>query len=65
MRAQHEDLSFHLCLGRKRDMHRHLVAVKVGIESRTNQGVDFDRLAFDENRLKGLDSEPMQRRGSV
>ena len=46
-------------------MHGHLVAVKVGVVCRTHQRMDFQRAAFHQNRLKCLDAQSMQRRGTV
>ena len=46
-------------------MHRHLVTVEVGVEGRTHQGVQLDGLALDEDGLKGLDAQAVQRGGSV
>ena len=42
------------------DMNGHLVAVKIGIEGRTHQGMNLNSLAFDQQRLKGLNAQPMQ-----
>ena len=44
----------------ERDVDSHLVAVKVGIESRADQGVNLDGAAINEYRFKGLDAEPVQ-----
>ena len=41
-------------------MHSHLVTVEVGVERRTHQRVQLDGLAFDEQGLKGLDSQAVQ-----
>ena len=49
----------------KRHVHRHLVAVKVGVERGADQGVQLDGLALDEQRLKGLDPQPVQGGGPV
>ena len=46
-------------------MHRHLVAVEVGIECRANQGVNSNRFAFDQNGLKRLNTQSVQRRCTV
>ena len=60
VRRQHQDMAFDLRLGRQRHVHRHLVAVEVGVERRADQGMDLDRLALDQLRLKRLDAETMQ-----
>ena len=46
-------------------MHRHLVAVKVRVESGTYKRMQLNGLAFHQNRLKCLDTKPVQRRGTV
>ena len=46
-------------------MHRHLVAVEVGIECRTNERVNLDCLAFNQHRLKRLNTQAVQRRRAV
>ena len=46
-------------------MHGHLVAVEVGVEGGAAQGVQLQRLALHQHRLKGLDAEAVQRRGAV
>ena len=46
-------------------MHSHLVTVKVGVESRTNQWMQLDGLAFDQDGLKRLDAQTVQRRRTV
>ena len=40
-------------------MHGHLVSVKVSVVSDADERVDLDRLAFDQDRFKGLDSKPV------
>ncbi len=61
----HQDARFELRLERQRHVHRHLVAVEVGIEGRADQRMQLDRLALDQDRLERLDAEPMQRRRAV
>ncbi len=46
-------------------MNRHLVAVKVGVERRAGKWMKLDCLAFDEDRLKRLDAQSVQRRCAV
>ena len=46
-------------------MHRHLVAVKIGIVSRTYQRMQLDRLTFYQDRLECLNTKPVKRRGAV
>ena len=63
--CQHEDAGFRLRLRRQRQVHGHLVAVKVGVEGFTGQRVQLDGLAFDEFRLEGLDTQAVQGGGTV
>ena len=46
-------------------MDCHLIPVEVGVEGRADEGMDLDRLALDQDRLKGLDSESVERRRAV
>jgi len=46
-------------------MNSHLVPVEVRIKRRTNQRVNLNGFPFDQNRLKGLDSQTMQRGSSI
>ena len=46
-------------------MHRHLVAVKVRVERGADQRVQTDGAAFYQLRLKGLNTQPVQRRRTV
>ena len=41
-------------------MNCHLVTVKVGIKSSTNERMQLDSLAFNQFRLESLDTEPVQ-----
>src|SRR5262249_45411246 len=61
----HQDARFELRLQRERNMHRHLVAVEIGVEGRADERMQLNRLALDQDRLEGLDAEPVQRRGAV
>ena len=58
--AQHDRPGFVNRHGRQRHVHRHLVAVKVGIERRADQRVQLDSAPFDQHRLERLDAQPMQ-----
>ena len=62
---QHQRGSFDLRFRRERDVNGHLVAVEVGVEGGADQRVDLDGLAFDEHRLKSLDTEAVQRGSAV
>ncbi len=63
--GHHQHPRLDLRLQRQRHMNRHLIAVEVGIERRAHEGMQLDRLAFDQHRLEGLDTETVQRRGPV
>ena len=65
MALEHEDLCLEHGLVAQWQVHGHLVAVEVGIESRTGQRVELDGLALDEFGLEGLDSESVQCRSTV
>ncbi|MBP1607754.1 MAG: hypothetical protein H6Q08_3128, partial [Acidobacteria bacterium] len=64
-RRHHQDVRFGLGADRERNVHRHLVAIEVGVERRADQRVDPDRLALDQLRLEGLDPQAVQRRRAV
>ena len=63
--GHHQHARLHLRFERQRHVHRHLVAVEVGVERRADQRMQLDRLAFDQHRLKRLNAQPVQRRGTV
>ncbi len=46
-------------------MHRHLVPVEVRVETTADQGVQADRVAFDQHRLERLDAHTVQSRRAV
>ena len=46
-------------------MNRHLVAVEVGVVGGADERVELDRLALDQDRLEGLDAEPVKRGRAV
>ena len=46
-------------------MHRHLVAVKVGVKGRTHQRMQFNCPAFNQHRLKSLNTKTVQSRRAV
>ena len=62
---QHQEAGLGLCLGGKRYVNRHLVAVEVGIECGTNQRVQLQRTALYQDRLKRLNTQTVQRRRTV
>ena len=61
----HERARLDLRLDRQRHVHRHLIAVEVGVVRDADQRMQLNRLAFDQHRLERLDAEPMQRRRAV
>ena len=63
--GQEQETAFRLRLHRQRKMYRHLVTVKIGVERRTYQRVELDRLTLDQDRLKSLDSKPVKCRCTV
>ncbi len=58
--AHHQRMRFHLSLERQRQVHGHLVTVEVGVEALAHQGMQVDCIAFDQDRLKGLDAHAVQ-----
>ena len=46
-------------------MDGHLVAVKVRVESGTNQRMNADGFTFNEDRFESLNTQPVQGRGAV
>src|SRR5690606_30955558 len=61
----HEHASFELRFKRQRDVHGHLVAVKVRVKRSTDERVELDCLAFDQDWLKRLDAKTVQGRRTV
>src|SRR6185369_10419078 len=62
---KHQHCRFDLGFRTERNVNRHLVAVEVGVERRTHERVNLDRFAFDEDRLKCLDTETVQSRSAI
>ena len=65
LRRKHQLARFLDGFLRKRHMHSHLVAVEVGVEGGGHQRVKLDGAAFDQDRLKSLDAQAVQGRGTV
>ncbi len=63
--GHHQGTGFKLCLQRQRHVHRHLITVKVGVKRRADQRMQLNGLTLNEYRLKGLDTQAMQRRCAV
>ena len=58
--GHHEQPRFRLSFKGERNMYRHLIAVEVSIESRTNQRMKTNGFPFNEQRLESLNSQAMQ-----
>ena len=58
---EHQHAGLGLGLRGERHVHRHLVAVEVGVEGGAHERVQVDGLALNENRLEGLDGQAVQR----
>ncbi len=65
VRTEHEQLGLQNGGIAQRQVHGHLVAVEVGVERRTCQRVELHCLTLDQLGLKGLDTQTVQRRGTV
>ena len=52
--CKHQQSGFHLCLHGERDMDGHLIAVKVSVVSRTNEGMNANCFTLNELGLKCL-----------
>ena len=63
--SQHQEACLCLRFCGKRHMHSHLVAVEVGVERGTNQRMQLDGAALNQNRLKRLNTQTVQRRRTV
>ena len=65
VRREHEEAALGLRLDRERQVDCHLVAVEVRVKCGTDERMELDCLALDQNRLEGLDAEAVQRRCAV
>ena len=61
----HQDSRFGLGLDRQGHVDGHLVPVEVGVVGGADEGVKLDGLALDQDRLKGLDAQPVEGRSPV
>ena len=59
-RAEHGLLGFQHRHGGEGYVHGHLVAVEVGVESRTDQRVNLNGVSVDQHGHEGLDPETVQ-----
>ena len=62
---EHEEAGFRLRLNRERHVNGHLVSVEVRVVRGADQRVELERATLDEDRLKRLNTESMQRRCAV
>src|ERR1051325_601890 len=65
VRCKHKELRLENSSVAERNVNSHLVTVKVGIERSTNERVQLDRFTFDKLGLESLDTEAVQRGGTV
>ena len=65
VRGQHQHAGFDLRFRRQRNVHRHLVAVEVGVERRADQRMNLDGLAFHQHRLERLNAQAVKRGSAV
>ena len=63
--AEHQLARLHYRLARKRDVNRHLVAVKVGVEGGAYQRMQLYGAAVYQHRLERLYAKPVQRGRAV
>ena len=63
--GEHQDAGLGLGLGGQGHVDGHLIAVEVGVEGGTHQGVQLDGTALHQNGLEGLDAQTVQRRRTV
>ena len=65
MRLKHQNLSLQYSLIRQRQMHSHLVTIKVSIERRTCQRVQLYSLTLNHLGLESLNTQTVQSRRTV
>src|SRR5881628_156922 len=46
-------------------MNGHFISVKVRVEGSANQGMNLDRLSFNQNRLESLDAQAVEGRRTI
>src|SRR3989338_2796321 len=62
---RHQFLRFPLRFFGERNVNGHLVSIKVGIKSLTNQRMHLNRVSFNQDRMKSLNSQPVQSRSAI
>src|SRR5262249_44658135 len=65
IRRHHEHGRLDLRFDGQRQVNGHLVAVEVRVESFANQGMDSDRISFDQDGLEGLNTHAVQGRSAI
>ena len=65
MRSQHQHLCLQDSLITQWQVNGHLVTIEVGVKCGTSQRVQLNCLTLDQLRLKSLDTQTVQRRGTV
>jgi len=63
--GHHQHARFQLGFQRQRYVNSHLVTVKVCVECRADQRMKLNSLAFNEDRLKRLNTQTVQGRSAV
>ena len=63
--GHHQSTRFELRFQRQRNMHRHLISVKVSVVCRADQRVQLNGLAFNKHRLECLNTQTVKCRCAV
>ena len=63
--SHHQRMRFNLSFDRQRQMHCHLVAVEVCVESPAHERMKPNRVSFDKSRFECLDAHSVKRRSTV
>ena len=65
VRREHQEFALQLRCRRQRNMNRHLVAVEVRVERRTDERMQTDRRTFNKDRVERLNRKSVQGRRTV
>ncbi len=65
VRRKHENVRFGLRFDRQWQVDRHLIAVEIGIEPFAHQRVNLDGIAFNQHRLKSLNTHAVKRGSAI
>src|SRR5215475_14449374 len=63
--SEHQHPRFQLRLDRQRNVHRHLVAIEVGVVRGANERVNANGFTLDQLRFKRLNRETVQSRSTI